>query len=120
MDHRPCTGAPIIVIADTPAWFDTLRPLLHAQGYTPLLTHWHDDVSATIAQHQPHAVAIHLSDSTPPTARVLTALQENPAIRHTPVVICSDNSTLLQTAITALRQRPGNVSTHPIEKREDI
>ncbi len=61
---------------------------------------------------------IHLSETASATSEVLTALQDDPATKRIPVVVCSDNVTLRQTAVTALRQRPGCVQASSCDPDE--
>ena len=105
------TPAPVIVVNDDPTLQTQLEPCLADTAYAPIRQPWSTDAPTRLAQTQPVAVVVNLpSAGSPDQERSLLAhLQEDPGLRQTAVLVCSDRPAILQSAVQALQPRPGVV-----------
>ena len=109
MHNRAHISATIVILDNECAFFETVTTAFHAKQYLPLLIRWHEETLPMIAQQQPGAIVISLSYPNPVAEHVITRLQHDPTLQHIPIIVCSDNVTLLQDTVTVLRHRPGCV-----------
>jgi hypothetical protein len=109
MHNRAPISASIVILDIEAAFFETVTTAFHAKQYPPLLIRWHEAIIPVIAQQPPGAIVISLSHLTPVAEHVISGLQRDPTLQHIPIIVCSDNATLLQDAVTVLRHRPGCV-----------
>ncbi len=119
MHNRAHISATIAILDNECAFFETVTTAFQAKQYLPLLIHWHEEILPMIAQQQPGAIVISLSHLTPVAEHVISGLHHDPTLQHIPIIVCSDNVTLLQDTVTVLRPRPGCVqaSSHNPDER---
>jgi len=101
----------VVIVDDDPALYAQLEHRCAGTSYTPRAQPWSADAAARLAEAQPAAVVIHVPSAgpAPQEASLLAHLQEDPDIRHVPVVVCSERPAVLQSAVQALQARPGVV-----------
>ena len=107
-------GPVIAVVNDDEAYLNLMDDLLTGEGYQTVLLTEGDPAYQAIRKEMPHLVILDIRlEHSEAGWTILESLRLDPAIRDTPVIICSADAQFLQAKAHLLREKGCDILEKP-------